>query len=128
MANCTRYSGLGSVFAPMSSRMQGVGEAGQIVPRAGRSRPRMRPRAKSAAAITAPELPAEAKASALPSFTSRAPTSMEFSFFCLTAMVCSVMLTTSGAWTTVMGRLPTLWRASSARTTSSGPTRMISSP
>ena len=64
----------------------------------------MRPRPNSAAAITAPELPAEAKASALPSFTRRTPTASEESFFAFTAIVCSAISTTSEACTTSIGQ------------------------
>ncbi len=97
-----------------------------MLPKAGRSTPGMRPSPNKAAAITAPELPAEAKASALPALTSRMPAIMEESFLALTAMTCSSISTTSEACTTSMGRAevsPCL--ASSARTRSSMPTRMI---
>jgi len=100
-----------------------------MLPNAGRSTPRMRPRPNSAAAMTAPELPADAKACARPSLTSRMPTMSEESFLALTAIVCSSIATTSDAWTTSMGRLavsPCL--ASSALTCSWTPTRMISVP
>ena len=100
-----------------------------MLPSAGRSMPGMRPNPNNAAAITAPELPAEAKASARPALTSRMPTIMDESFLALTAMVCSSISTTSEACTTSMGRpdvSPCL--ASSARTWSSIPTRMSCVP
>src|SRR5579872_1742697 len=61
-ANCTKYSGLQSGFAPKSRQKNDPVVVGKKLPIAGRITPGTRPTIIVAAAITAPELPAETKA------------------------------------------------------------------
>ena len=90
------------MFAPASSTRSGrFGFLfGITVAIAGRFTPGMRPSVSIALVATAPELPADTKASARPSFTRRIATLMEQSFFFLTASTGdSSISATSGAWT-----------------------------
>ena len=100
MANCARFSGVQSVFAPASTRMKRPPTAGMNVAMAGRSTPfRMRILTLDAA-TAAPVCPAEMTASALPSAASVAQTVMEECFFARIEVVeGSPISTTSSAWT-----------------------------
>src|SRR5215472_15576478 len=80
-ANWPRYSGRESTLAPTSRKYVGRPAVGRIVPSAGRSTPRIRPCTKSAAAMIAPELPADTHAAASPCRQSRAQTLIEESVF-----------------------------------------------
>ncbi len=95
---------------------------------AGRLTPLVLPRVSSAANTTAPVLPAETKASALPSLIRLMPTTMEeFGLRLMAFMGCSLKSITCLASTMVM---PVLLRAFSAslRSTLWRPTRTISTP
>src|SRR5208337_2853343 len=75
MANCCKFCGLESTFAPTSIRMVAVPWAvGKTAASAGRSTPGMAPKTIFAVAIAAPVLPAVTKPAALPSRTRRSPT------------------------------------------------------
>src|SRR3989475_10495617 len=97
-------------------------------PIAGRSMPAMRCRPKSAAAITAPLLPALTKPLARPSSTIWMPRTMEDAFLLRTAWAgCSPMAITSGA-SSIWAHFPAPDAASAASTLSLMPTKMTSTP
>src|SRR2546425_3620662 len=88
------YSGLESTLAPTSRKYAKPSCVGTIDPSAGRSTPLMRPWIKSAAAMTAPELPAETQPSARPVLQIRAHTAIEESGLLRTACAgCSSIAT-----------------------------------
>src|SRR4030081_2840899 len=125
----TRCSGLASVLAPTSSRKQFCPVAvGMIDPIAGRSTPGIRCRPKSAAAITAPLLPALTKPLTRPSSTIWMPRTMEDAFLLRTACAgCSSMAITSGA-SSICAHLPAPDAARAASTFSLTPTKITSTP
>ncbi len=97
-ANCTRYAGRTSVFAPVSIRSTSPPSEGRTAPMAGRSIPAIRPRCSRAATIVAPLLPAETAALAVPSFTARRATLIEAAGLRRTACAgCSSIVTSSAA-------------------------------
>src|ERR1700724_1960623 len=96
-AYCNRCSGLASALAPTSSRKQlRPVDVGIADPIAGRSIPGIRCKPKSAAAITAPLLPALTKPLTRPSSTIWIPRTIEEDFLVRTACAgcrqCSVHL------------------------------------
>src|SRR4030081_1367928 len=125
----TRCSGLASVLAPTSSRKQFCPVAvGMIDPIAGRSTPGIRCRPKSAAAITAPLLPALTKPLTRPSSTIWMPRTIEDAFLLRTACAgCSSMAITSGA-SSICAHFPAPDAASAASTFSLTPTKITSTP
>src|SRR5712691_4047421 len=128
-ANCCRYSGLQSVLAPMSMTIQAPSLVGRRPPRAGRSTPWMRLRAKSEAAIIAPLLPAETAPTADPSFTNSTVRTIEvFLFRTAFAGLCSSMGITSPVCTTGKSSPCVSCLASSAAIVSSRPTRYTPNP
>src|SRR5512146_2396227 len=88
MPNWSRFSGLTSGLAPMSSTTHEPVAVGNITARAGRSTPRMRPRRNSAVTMAAPVFPAVTKASASPFLTRSMPTAMEFCASLCRAFIC----------------------------------------
>jgi hypothetical protein len=95
---------------------------------AGRSTPGIRRRVKSAAAITAPLLPALTKPFARPSSTIWIPRTIDEAFFTRTACAgCSSIAITSGA-SSIVAHLPAPELASAASTRSFCPTKMTSTP
>ena len=119
-ANCTRYAGLQSAFAPMSVSTTGRTGDGMTVASAGRDTPRTRPMTSVAAARHAPVEPAEKNPCAAPSFTRRHPTTMDESFLRRTALAgCSPMEMTSSAGCAVQRSCAT----ENGPTTSAGPQR-----
>src|SRR5438477_505582 len=86
------YSGFESTLAPTSRKYAKPFCVGTIEPRAGRSTPLIRPWIKSAAAMMAPEFPAEVQPSARPSLHRRAQTAIDESGLLRTAWAgCSSM-------------------------------------
>ena len=79
MANCSKNLGRQSTFAPTSSSRTGLWGTcvGNNAPIAGRSTPGKRPRRKRAAAIAAPECPAETTALACLRLTKFIATAIE---------------------------------------------------
>src|SRR5438477_4066927 len=122
-------SGLASGLAPTSSKKQFLPAAvGMIEPMAGRSMPAIRCRPKSAAAITAPLLPALTKPLARPSSTIVQARTIDEFFFVRTACAgCSSMAITSGA-SSISAHLPAPDAASAASTFSLMPTKTTSTP
>src|SRR3989475_1209028 len=114
---------LASIVAPASSRHAGFPfVVGNSAHSAGRSMPRMRPSTRSAAAIVAPVLPAEATASASPCFTISVATPIDVSPRRRRALAgCSSIATTSLALRKVMpgggGEEPMIRRKSCSRPT-----------
>src|SRR6266702_5358745 len=129
-ANCTRWMGLHSTFAPMSRSSGFPVSAGRTEMMAGRSTDGSRPSTKMAPAITAPEFPAETMPQASPRFTSSKQTRIELSFLRRIAWPgWSSIATTSEACFTAMGRsFPPPWRASCSRISGSGPTSTTATP
>ncbi len=102
---------------------------GMTVAMPGRATPGRRPMTRVAAAVTAPVLPAETKASASSSRTRRAPTTIDDAVLRRTACAgASSMEIVSGACTTRTGRSRPPARSISRAIASSGPTQMISLP
>ena len=93
---------------------------GSTVAIAGRCTPLMRPMTRVAAAIAAPVLPAEKKPSALPSLTSRHPTTIEESDLPRTAAAGCSPISMTWVVTTASQRS---WSAAKASTTWALPTR-----
>ena len=80
MANCTRWDGLASTFAPQSIRRDTPSFVGISGASGGRSTPLMRPTIVCPPTRTAPVLPEETNASASPQRTFFMPTTIEESF------------------------------------------------
>ena len=118
-ANCSRFCGVQSTFAPTSSSIAGFpGAVGKTAASAGRSTPGTAPSTTFAVAMAAPVLPAVTKPAACPSRTMRRPTRMEESRLARIASTLSSMVMNSLAWTISMGRRAAAeWRSSSALTT-----------
>ena len=125
-ANCSRFSGLQSAFAPTSSSTHGGPAVGITVAIAGRWTPLMRPMISVAAAIAAPVLPAEKNASASPSRTRRAPTTIEESRLLRTAVAGCSPISMISVHATARTRSPC--SAANGSTTSAGPVRTTCSP
>ena len=103
-ANWRMLCSVASIVAPASRRHAGFPcEVGKSPQRAGRSIPRIRPSTRSAAAIVAPVLPADATASASPCFTISVATPIDVSPRRRRALEgCSSIATTSVAFRMVM--------------------------
>src|SRR6266550_1832059 len=128
-AYCSKCSGLASVLAPTSRRKQfRPVEVGIADPIAGRSMPGMRRKPKSAAAITAPLLPALTKALTRPSSTIWIPRTIEDAFLLRTAWAgCSSIPLISGA-SSICAHVPAPDAARMASTFSLTPTKITSTP
>src|SRR5882672_11120388 len=127
IANWWRWYGLQSDVAPTSRMTTFPCGVGSTVAMAGRCTDSMRPRPKSAAATTAPVLPAETMAWVLCSFSRRAAMLMEESFFLRTEVTAdSPISTRSDAWITEGRSDCTRRRAASSRTSASSPIRTTS--
>src|ERR1700737_2000004 len=127
-ANCTRYSGLASAFAPASSSRQRPVAVGMTAPIPGRSTPGIRRSPKRPAAITAPLLPALTKPAARPSSTIWTPRTIDDAFLLRTAWAgCSSIAITSAA-SSIWAQLPAPALARAASTLSFWPTKMTSMP
>src|SRR3954471_6547499 len=125
-ANWRSHSAVQSTVAPPSTRICGFRPGTGIgTAIAGRAAPLMRPMRSSAAAMAAPVLPALAIASALPSRTSSAETTIDESLRVRTAAGGSFMPTTSVAGTTSTPLTPP---GSSGSITSSSPTSRTRTP
>ena len=124
-ANCTRYSGLQSAFAPTSHMTHLPAGEGMTVAMAGRFTCGRRPMNRVAAAMHAPVEPAEKKPWASPSFTSLQPTTIDESRFLRTARApCSPISTICK-----QGRAMTRGReAAKGSTTSGRPHKTTSKP
>ncbi len=122
-ANWRRFSALQSAFAPASSRTHGSPAVGNTVAMAGRFTPLIRPITSVAAAMHAPVEPAEKNASARPSRTSRAPTTIEESFLERTALAGWSPISITSVVATASTRPPD--DAANGSTTSRGPVTMI---
>src|SRR3954469_13745935 len=125
-ANWRSHSAVQSTVAPPSTRICGFRPGTGIgTAIAGRAAPLMRPMRSSAAAMAAPVLPALAIASALPSRTSSADTTIDESLRVRTTAGGSFMPTTSVAGTTSTPLTPP---GSSGSITSSSPTSRTRTP
>ena len=116
---------LASLLAPTSSRSATPAFVGIRAAMPGRRTPGSRPITSVDAAVTAPVLTAETKASACPSRNNPAPTTMEEFFLRrMAAAGASSIPMFSGAWTTWMPRPVADSRSRAAWTCASSPTQM----
>src|SRR5664280_564939 len=128
-ANCSRFCGLQSTFAPTSRIRVSRASPGTGVASAGRSTPGIVPMISFAATIAAPEFPAVTNAHASPSRTSRAASAIEEPRLPRTGAVGGSSIATTSAASTIsrlFGTPPVCssWR----RSTASRPTRRTRTP
>ena len=128
-AKAASISGRHSTFAPQSSSRYALFLAGTMVASAGRLMPRRVRTMRLAPTWSAPVLPAETKASPLPSLSIFRPTTMEESFFVRMALAGSSHISmTSVQFTSSMPSREMLLSAAVLRTRASSPTPMSWTP
>ena len=128
-AKAASISGRHSTFAPQSSSRYALFLAGTMVASAGRLTPRRVRTMRLAPTWSAPVLPAETKASPLPSLSIFRPTTMEESFFVRMALAGSSHISmTSVQFTSSMPSREMLLSAAVLRTRASSPTPMSWTP
>ena len=125
-ANCTRCSGVQLTLAPRSSTVVSPFFVGSCDAIAGRSIPGSVLSTKRAMAISAPVLPAETQACALPSLTRLIATLIDESFFFRSASAggSSIVTTSVAGWMVTRSRARERERASACTRGASRPTRI----